>query len=83
MSYPPEFLARRFLIGKVLASATGPVVVPPPPRISTIVGHVVRRVITNVIRVVISPVGRRIDWIAPVIKGAIDPKATSGCDRHY
>jgi hypothetical protein len=39
----------------------GPVVI--PPGISKIVG----RVVTNVVRVVISPVGRRIDWIAPVI----------------
>ena len=51
-----------------------PVVVP-PPGISTIVG----RIVTNVIRVVIR---RRIDWIAPVIKGPIDAEATSSCDRY-
>lgn len=56
---------------------SGPVVVP-PPGISTIVS----RIVTNVIRVVISPVRRRIDWKAPVIKGPIDAEATSSCDRY-
>ena len=54
-----------------------PVVVP-PPGISTIIS----RIVTNVIRVVISSVRRRIDWIAPVIKSSIDPEATSSCDRY-
>ena len=63
---------------KRLASATRPVVVP-PPGISTIV----RRVVTNVIRVGIGLVGRRIDWIAPIIKGTINAETSSSCDRHY